>query len=249
MATSPIYSWPEPDNTDLVKNGALAIRTLGNAIDTTMGTMVAKTVVDAKGDLIAGTAADTVNRLAVGNNGQTLVADSSTSTGLAYSANAPLAGLSLIAAGVGLTGASTITVSGISNKSRLMILVYLASSANAGSYMGIRFNGDSTAGNYIYSGTTIKNNVAASASNLSADQMFIAQQGTSAADTVNTIMHITGAFGAGLVTTSQGTQASGVNADNFSWIGSYNASAQITSISIVSSTGNFDNGSMTIWGA
>jgi hypothetical protein len=82
MATSPIYSWPEPDNTDLVKNGALAIRTLGNAIDTTMGTMVAKTVVDAKGDLIAGTAADTVNRLAVGNNGETLVADSSTSTGL-----------------------------------------------------------------------------------------------------------------------------------------------------------------------
>lgn len=87
MATSPIYSWPEPDNTDLVKNGALAIRTLGNAIDTTMGTMVAKTVVDAKGDLIAGTAADTVNRLAVGNNGETLVADSSTSTGLRYGAN------------------------------------------------------------------------------------------------------------------------------------------------------------------
>ena len=86
MATSPIYSWPEPDNTDLVKNGALAIRTLGNAIDTTMGTMVAKTVVDAKGDLIAGTAADTVNRLAVGNNGETLVADSSTSTGLRYTA-------------------------------------------------------------------------------------------------------------------------------------------------------------------
>jgi hypothetical protein len=87
MATSPIYNWPEPDNTDLVKNGALAIRTLGDAIDTTMATMVAKTVVDAKGDLIAGTAADTVNRLAVGNNGETLVADSSTSTGLRYQAD------------------------------------------------------------------------------------------------------------------------------------------------------------------
>ena len=87
MATSPIYSWPEPDNTDLVKNGALAIRTLGNAIDTTMGTMVAKTIIDAKGDLIAGTAADTAQRLAVGNNGETLVADSSTSTGLRYIGN------------------------------------------------------------------------------------------------------------------------------------------------------------------
>jgi hypothetical protein len=40
--------------------------------------------VDAKGDLIAGTAADTVNRLAVGSDGETLVADSSTSTGLRY---------------------------------------------------------------------------------------------------------------------------------------------------------------------
>lgn len=84
MATSPIYNWPEPDNTDLVKNGALAIRTLGNAIDTTMATMVPKTIVDAKGDLIAGTAADTAARLAVGNNGETLVADSSTSTGLRW---------------------------------------------------------------------------------------------------------------------------------------------------------------------
>jgi hypothetical protein len=49
MATSPIYGWAEPDNTDLVKNGALAIRTLGNAIDTTMGTMTPKSTVTAKG--------------------------------------------------------------------------------------------------------------------------------------------------------------------------------------------------------
>jgi hypothetical protein len=43
-------------------------------------------IVDAKGDLIAATAADTVARLAIGNNGETLVADSSTSTGLRYTA-------------------------------------------------------------------------------------------------------------------------------------------------------------------
>ena len=84
MATSPNYGWLEPDNTDLVKNGALAIRTLGNAIDSTMATMVPKSIVDAKGDLIAGTAADTTSRLAVGANGETLVADSSTATGLRY---------------------------------------------------------------------------------------------------------------------------------------------------------------------
>jgi hypothetical protein len=38
MATTPTYSWPIPDDTDLVKNGAEAIRDLGNAIDTTVGT-------------------------------------------------------------------------------------------------------------------------------------------------------------------------------------------------------------------
>lgn len=36
MATSPFYAWSEPDDTSFVKNGALAMRTLGNAIDTTV---------------------------------------------------------------------------------------------------------------------------------------------------------------------------------------------------------------------
>ena len=89
MATSPNYGWLEPDNTDLVKNGALAIRTLGNAIDTTMATMTPKSTVTTKGDLVAATAASTPARLAVGNNGETLVADSSTSTGLRYQGSTP----------------------------------------------------------------------------------------------------------------------------------------------------------------
>jgi len=113
MATSPLFGWEEPDDTDLVKDGAAAIRTLGNAIDTSMGDLLGGTtgqvlskasntnmdftwvaqddsnaiqnaIVDAKGDLIAASAADTPARLAVGNNGETLVADSSTSTGLRY---------------------------------------------------------------------------------------------------------------------------------------------------------------------
>jgi hypothetical protein len=40
--------------------------------------------VNAKGDLLAGTADNTVDRLAVGNDGEQIVADSSTSTGLRY---------------------------------------------------------------------------------------------------------------------------------------------------------------------
>lgn len=111
MATSPNFSWPEPDNTDLVKNGALAIRTAVNAIDTslvdlkggTTGQVLSKasntdmdfswvtdatgipaTIFDAKGDIIAATAADTASRLAVGTNGQVLTADSTAATGIKW---------------------------------------------------------------------------------------------------------------------------------------------------------------------
>lgn len=84
MATSPIYNWPEPDNTDLVKNGALAIRTLGNAIDTTMATMTPKSTFTAKGSIAAATAASTPANLSVGTNGQVLTADSTAATGIKW---------------------------------------------------------------------------------------------------------------------------------------------------------------------
>jgi hypothetical protein len=45
------------------------------------------TIVDAKGDIVTATADNTPARLAVGSNGDTLVADSSTSTGLRYQGN------------------------------------------------------------------------------------------------------------------------------------------------------------------
>jgi len=38
MSNTTNYGWNIPDNTDLVKDGALAIRTLGSAIDTSMNT-------------------------------------------------------------------------------------------------------------------------------------------------------------------------------------------------------------------
>jgi hypothetical protein len=117
MATvTPNFNWPVPTSTDLVKDGATAIEALGDSIDAslvdlkggTTGQVLAKasgtdmdfnwvaqddsnaiqnSIVDAKGDLIAASANDTPARLAVGANGETLVADSSTSTGLRYGAN------------------------------------------------------------------------------------------------------------------------------------------------------------------
>jgi hypothetical protein len=48
--------------------------------------VVLRTIVDAKGDLIAATAADTVARLPVGTNGQVLTADSAEATGIKWAA-------------------------------------------------------------------------------------------------------------------------------------------------------------------
>jgi len=117
--TTPNFGWSVPTSTDLVKDGATAIETLGDAIDAslldlkggTTGQVLAKNsntdmdftwtaidplvILDAKGDLITATAADTPARLAVGTNGQVLTADSTASTGLAWAT--PSAGSSNVA--------------------------------------------------------------------------------------------------------------------------------------------------------
>ena len=111
--TTPNFGWAVPTSTDLVKDGAVAIETLGDSIDAsladlkggTTGQVLSKAtntdmdftwvaqddsnaiqnaIVDAKGDLIGATAADTPARLAVGTNGQVLTADSTAGTGLAW---------------------------------------------------------------------------------------------------------------------------------------------------------------------
>jgi hypothetical protein len=64
------------------------------------------TAIDAKGDLIAGTGADTFSRLAVGTNGQVLTADSTAATGLAWGS----------AASSGLNLVSRVTFSGVSSQ-------------------------------------------------------------------------------------------------------------------------------------
>jgi hypothetical protein len=116
MATTTTnFGWSIPSDTDLVKDGAAAMRTLGNAIDTSMvdlkggtsGQVLSKAsntdmdftwvaqddsnaiqnaLLTTKGDLIAATAASTPARLAVGTNGQVLTADSTAASGVKWAA-------------------------------------------------------------------------------------------------------------------------------------------------------------------
>jgi len=125
MANTTNYNWETPDDTDLVKDGAAAIRTLGTAIDTTVfnnaSAGIAKTIVDAKGDIIAATAADTVSRLAVGANDTVLTADSSTATGLKWAT--PAAGGMTLLSTTSTNGAGSYTLSSINQTYKKLVLV------------------------------------------------------------------------------------------------------------------------------
>jgi len=70
MATTTNYSWETPDDTDLVKDGAAAIRTLGSSIDTTTKALNPSTTL---GDIEYRSAtANTNTRLGIGSSGQVL---------------------------------------------------------------------------------------------------------------------------------------------------------------------------------
>ena len=174
MATTTNFGWTTPDNTGFVKDGALAIRTLGNSIDTslvdlkggTTGQVLSKTsntdmdftwvvqddsnaiqnaIIDAKGDLIAATAADTPARLAVGTNGQVLTADSTAATGIKW---AQPTGLTLLSTTTMNSGTTTQTVSSISGAYKhLQIILTEARDTPGSTSWQFRLNGD-TGSNY-----------------------------------------------------------------------------------------------------
>jgi len=79
-----------------------------------LNSSVSLSTIDAKGDLLVGTLADTVARLAVGTNGTYLQADSSTATGLKWSAvsgySAPTLGSTSVASGATVTNVDGLTI-------------------------------------------------------------------------------------------------------------------------------------------
>ena len=138
MATTTNFSWATPDDSANVKDGASAIRSLGTAIDTTVATMVPKTVVDAKGDLIAATAADTVDRLAVGANDTVLTADSTTATGLKWAA-ASSGGMTLLTSG---SVSNSFSISSIpSTYKTIEIHIFNVTRSSGADFMLFQFNG------------------------------------------------------------------------------------------------------------
>ena len=214
------------------------------------------TAIDAKGDLVAGTGADAFARLAVGTNGQILTADSTTSTGLKWATAGTAPNWALISSAA-LTGAATITISGISGKNQLLIVILDGSSASASSFFDIRFNSDSTA-KYNEIGQNIIAASAYASSNFTTRAIFGATAATVAGmsgvatSTISGAMTVQGCNGSGLkvwnlVGASVGSTSNGQYSYNLQ--GFYEGTSTISSVSLRSGTGNFDAGTLYVYGS
>lgn len=217
MATTTNFGWTTPDDTALVKDGASAIRTLGSAIDTSMaqlkggttGQVLSKTsntdmaftwvaqddsnaiqnaIVDAKGDLITATASDTPARLAVGTNGQYLVADSTASTGLKWQTLTVSSGANFISR-TAFSASSSVTVDNLfsSTYENYLVRIQCYSSLGGTLYMRGRYGTTTHSGaNYQYAlnGTDTSSTTARRIGNFDQTAWDLGTLGTST-DTTN----------------------------------------------------------------
>jgi hypothetical protein len=212
-----------------------------------------------KGDLYTFSTSDA--RLGVGANGTTLVADSSEATGLKWQAPAGGgANWSLLnAGGTALTGAATITVSGISGADKIMILCNQASTSGANTQISYRVNGSSSQ-IYNYVGmdfapqTTYTQSIIEDIRlglNVTEDTSIrIGVMSNDASSRVTGGIVLTGCNSSGLKAfQSQGMGVSfGSNAmQGYVLTGFVNTSSTISSISIVSAGTNFDAGSVWVY--
>lgn len=206
MATTTNFGWETPDDTDLVKDGAAAIRTALGGVDTsfvdlkggTTGQVLSKasntdldytwvttddanaiqnTIIDAKGDLIVGSAADTPARLAVGTNGYYLKANSSATNGVEWAAVAAASGLTFISR-TSISATNTVSINSCFNSTydNYKILFYADSFStdNQEVLMRLRISSDTTT-NYSAQRLIVSNtSVSADVNNNGTDDWLIA---------------------------------------------------------------------------
>jgi hypothetical protein len=286
MATTTNFGWETPDDTDLVKDGAAAIRTALSGVDTsfvdlkggTTGQVLAKasntdldyswvsdatgipaTIFDAKGDIIAATAADTASRLAVGTNGQILTADSTAATGLKWAS--PAGGsknwVLVNSGGTALSGSST-QITGLSSYDDLMVIVAGASftTANQGLYMTV--NNVNTSSSYTRYGQRNGYPASYASSNYTVfstatgTEIQWPSQSTDAGSAITGGIMISGCKGTGVkpyVHIAGSTASGGTGNGGNAYFGVVTASTVISSIEIIGISATFDAGTVFVYGA
>jgi len=152
--------------------------------------------------------------------------------------------------GTNLTGASTITISGITNANFLQVIVHQASSANASSTITMRVNADSGS-NYYRIGNLINEDASNidGQESLTSTEFFMSLIGASDVDKISASATIIGGNSAGRkVVNVNGSVGGGYGSSKGCWYqGQWIGSATISSISIISSSGNFDGGKVYVY--
>ena len=252
MATTTNYGWTTPDDTALVKDGAAAIRTLGTAIDTTTfnnaAAAIPKSLVDAAGDLLIGTADNTVGKLAIGTASQQLRVNSG-ATSLEYFTPTTSGGMTLIST-TAFTG-STVTISSIPNTYKNLLLITKGTYGSTNVDESLRFNSDS-GNNYAYHNCNV-NTTSVSGGGANAQPEIGIGQRTALTDTqqlgysVINIYRYTDTGGVQM-TMAKYSATSGAQLVFFTTNAVYYGASAISSISFLGTGGTYSGGNAYLYG-
>jgi hypothetical protein len=250
-ATDMDFTWTTPNPGDITGvTAGTGISGGGTSGDVTVTNSMA-TAMTTSGDLIQATGSGTFARLATGTSGQYLTTNGTTNSWASVSgANWSL----LNAGGTALTGAQTITVSGISGKDKIMVMVLNAGSASGASIISIRLNTD-TGANYATLGMTLAQPSTYSATSLTpaetltATNIPVGKMGSSVSSKVSGNVLLSGCNSSGVkVYQASGTGDPTANSQIAYAIGGYyNSASTISSVSVFSSVGNFDEGTVYVY--
>lgn len=204
------------------------------------------TIVDAKGDLIVATAADTVSRLAVGSNDQVLTADSTTATGVKW-ATASAGSMTLISTTT-LSGSSVSLTSIPSGYINLVLYVVKCLPATDSTSLRLQFNGD-TASNYYYSMSWAGSTSGGGSANMNGSSTISNTVATSNYSVITVYDYLN-------TTTKKMMTSISINTDptltsqlkSASSINTWDSTNAITSIQLFMSSGNFTSGTVLLYG-
>lgn len=204
------------------------------------------TAIDAKGDLVVGTGADAFSRLAIGANGTVLTADSAEATGIKWATAASGGGMTSLASG-SFSGA-TVSLTSISGSYNSLVLVaYNWAPASVNQNLLMRFNSDSGTSyvSEVTYGFSVDSNANATSIRLTGGtntssngllQVEIPFYASTAAYKYASVGGLTTPGSGGLA-----TRSAFIN-------GFWNSTAAITSIQLITSSGNHGAGTYVLYG-
>jgi hypothetical protein len=226
------YGFVLPTSTDLVTDLPADFDVALQGVDTRLKALQPGTTL---GDIAYSSAtANTNTRLAIGTTGQVLTVASGVPSWAAAAGGTANYAL-LNAGGTAMSGSASVTVSGISGVKDIFIRI-LDTSEGANDGWRVRFNSD-TAANYYW--ITQNSVYFAAQTSIKFDQ--------SAARSSNTYLSLAGAG----TSPVKPINFSKINDDNTSpeiGMGYYNSSSAISSVTVSTITGNFDAGTIYVYG-